>query len=392
MKYNFGNCTLDSDVRELRVGGNAVELEPQVFDVLQFLLERRDRVVARDELMEAVWAGRVVSDATIDARISAARKAVGDSGKSQSIIRTIPKRGFRFVGEIVTPTTRVSAPESQRMTGSIRFCTSTDGTRIAFQCSGGGPPLLRAGHWLTHLEHDWHCPIWEPYLSELSRHYSLVRYDQRGCGVSDWSVADLSLDAFVADCKAVADAAELERFAIVASSQAVPVAVAFATRFPQRVTSLVLQGGFVQGRRLRSNDEERQKTAAFLTLMQQGWGVEGSPYLQAFSSLYVPDCSPEMLEALAHQQSISTSAQNAVALRQAFDSFDVTDLLDQVETPTLVVHARNDAIQPLQQGRELAARIKGGRLLILESRNHVLVPHDPAWSVFINALREHVPG
>jgi len=393
MKYEFLNLQLDTDKHEFRAGGELQALEPQVFDLLAVLLENRDRLISRDELVEKVWSGRVVSDATIDARISAARKAVGDSGESQSVIKTVPRRGFRFIAEVISGDGEgdggALAPDAQRQ--KIQFCRSFDATRIAFGRSGSGPPIVRAGHWLTHLEYDWRCPIWQPFLSELSRTYSLLQYDQRGNGLSDWQVEDLSLEAFVADLEAVVDAAGLDQFAIIASSQGVPVSVAFATRHADRVTHLVLHGGFAKGRMLRAAAAEREQAEAYMTLMRHGWGADGSPFLQAFSSLYIPDGTHEQIESLAEQQRITTSPENAVRLRRAFDNFDVTDLLPEVVAPTLITHARNDGIHPLDQGRELAASIRDAELVVLETRNHVVLRQDPTWPVFFQAVHHHIP-
>lgn len=393
MRYSFGSFCLDTQKRELSNAGKPCTIEPQVFDFLALLLENPDRVVSRDEIIQKVWSGQIVSDSTIDARVSAARKAVGDSGTAQSVIKTLPRRGFRFVAETRLEGQTVAGsgsalPEQQQV---IQFCQSEDATKIAYARSGSGPPLVRAGHWLTHLEYDWRCPIWRPYLTELGKSYSLVRYDQRGNGLSDRQIDDFSLEAFVADLKAVVDAAGLDKFAILATSQGGPVSVAFAAQYPERVTHLVLHGSFAKGRLVRDGGAEREQAKAYMTLMRHGWGVEQSPFLKAFSSMYVPDGNSEELESLAEQQRITTNPENAVKLRQAFDNFDVSELLSLITAPTLVTHARNDGIHPLDQGRMLASGIPGAELVVLESRNHVVVRHDPAWPIFFQALRRHIP-
>jgi pimeloyl-ACP methyl ester carboxylesterase len=364
-----------------------------VFDLLAVLLENPDRVISRDEVIERVWSGQIVSDSTIDARVSAARKAVGDSGAKQSLIKTLPRRGFRFIGSVqhssdalVSATGRDIAVDQQ----TIQFCKSQDKTNIAFARSGSGPPLVRAGHWLTHLEHDWRSPIWGPFLKELGQSYSLVRYDQRGNGLSDWAIEDFSLDAFVVDFKAVVDAAGLDRFPILASSQGGPVSLAFAARYPERVTKLVLLGSFARGRLLRVDASEREQAEAYMTLMKHGWGVESSAFLKAFSAIYIPDGRADELESLAEQQRITASPENAVSLRYAFDNFDVSEILPKVKAPTLVMHARNDGVHPLDQGRELAANISDAELFVLESRNHVVLKHDAAWAPFFQALHQHL--
>lgn len=393
MRYLFHDCEIDTDSYEFRAAGQLRRLEPQVFDLLAHLVQHPQRLVSRDELIETVWAGRIVSEATISSRINAARKAVGDSGTRQAVIATVPRRGIRFVAEVeeaggdgeeVPPPRPAQArPAASRQT--IRYCTSRDGTRIAFAVTGSGPPLLRAGHWLTHLEHDWHSPIWRPFLAELGERFTLIRYDQRGNGLSDREVADLSLDAFVADLEAVADAAGLDRHALYASSQAVPVAIEYAARHPGRLTGLALHGGYYQGRLLRS-PEAREQGEAYLALMRHGWGAEGSQFLQAFASIFIPDGTQEQVRSVVELQKISATADMAVRLRRAFDEFDVSGRLGEVTVPVLVVHGRNDGVHPLQQSQDMAAMLPDAQLMVLETRNHVLPPQDPVWPEFFEAL------
>ncbi len=394
MRYRFCGCALDTERREFRTPEGLKRLEPQVFDLLAYLADNPQRVISREELIERVWGGRIVSEASIDSGIFAARRAVGDDGKRQAVIATVPRRGVRFLPAVeARDPAAAGGPKASDVCGAtaqhVRLCHAPDGTRLAFGSSGQGAPLLRVGHWLTHLEHDWHSPIWRPFLEELGRTFCVVRYDQRGTGLSDHEVADLSLEAFVADLETVAAAAEPDRFALYATSQAVPVAVEYAARHPDRLTGLILHGGYAKGRLLRSEAERRQGEA-YLTLMEQGWGAAGSQFLQAFGSMFVPDGTPEQIRSLVELQRIATPAETAIRLRRAFDGFDVTERLAEVGTPTLVIHARDDAIHPLDQSREIAARIPEAELLVLESRNHVMLAHDPAWAVFFTAVRDFV--
>ena len=192
MRYRFENCDLRVGSHELYVDGTLREVEPQVFDMLRFFAENAGKLISHDELIKVVWGGRIVSDSAISARISAARSAVGDDGTQQKIIKTIPRRGFRFVAT-VRPIDDLNAKSAIQL-GSIgqdqaqraRFCQSRDGTQIAFATTGSGYPLVRAGHWLTHLEYDWHSPVWRPFLNELGKSFEVTRYDQRGNGLSDW--------------------------------------------------------------------------------------------------------------------------------------------------------------------------------------------------------------
>ena len=382
MALRFGTCELDTQTRELSRDGDRVPIEPQVFDLLHHLIENRNRVVGRDEIVHVIWRGVPVSDATIDARVHAARRAVGDSGAAQAIIRTVPRRGFRFVADVRASDTPSPSTDAQH----IRFCRSADGTRLAYARSGTGPVLMRAGHWLTHLEHDWRSPLWRPVLEAFGRSHTLVRYDQRGNGLSDWELRDVSLDAFVADLACVADAAGLNRFDLYATSQAVPTALVFAARHPERVRRLILHGGFVRGRLVRGDPAEREKGEAYLALIRHGWGQEGSQFLQAFAAIFAPDATPEQTRSFVDLQRLSTTAENAERLRRAFDEFDASAVLTRVVAPTLVMHARNDGVHPFSQGIELASGISDAEFVALESRNHVLLEHDRAWQQFFATL------
>jgi pimeloyl-ACP methyl ester carboxylesterase len=403
MRYAFLDCEIDTETHEFRSAGVPRRVEPQVFDLLRLLVENPNRLITRDELIDKIWSGRIVSEATISSRINAARKAVGDDGTRQGVIKTMPRRGIRFIAPVrseaelhaAAPNTDATERPDQgpaapfEQVQKVRFCRAPDGAHIAFATFGSGPQVVRVGHWLSHLEHDWHSPIWRPFLSELGKSFTVVRYDQRGNGLSDRNIDDFSLEAFVADLETVIDAAGLGRFAIYASSQGVPVALEYAARHPERLSCLSLHGGFVRGRLLRSQ-AEREQGEAYLALMRHGWGAEGSQFLQAFGSIMVPDGTPEQLRSLVELQRITATAETAVRLREAFDRFDVTDRLSVIEVPTLVLHGRNDGVHPLQQSLEIAAALPNAELLVLETRNHVLVRHDPMWAEFFAALRRFV--
>jgi len=394
MIYRFGDYALDTSGFELRHGDDFVPVEPQVFSILAFLIENRAQVVSSDDLIASVWNGRIVSEATLSSRISAARQAVGDSGAAQEVIKTIRSRGFRFMAEVTEienahpgKTARSNSPFSNQ---KIRFCESGDGTQIAYATIGAGPPLVRAGHWLTHLEHDWHSPVWRPLLDEFTKTFQVSRYDQRGNGLSDWAIRNTSLDAFVDDLEAVVDAAKLDRFTLYGTSQGAPIAVAYAVRHPERVSHLILHGGYVRGRTLRASEAEREQGEAILALMRHGWGKEGSPFIKAFTSMYIPDGTKEQIDSLADLQARTVSPENAVALRTAVDNFDVSELLAKVSVPTLVIHAQNDGVQPLDEGRKLAAGIKDSEFVLLDSANHAPLKQEPTWDRLFEAIREFV--
>ncbi|MHA1566273.1 MAG: alpha/beta fold hydrolase [Alphaproteobacteria bacterium] len=387
MNYRFGPCDLDVANHVLTVDGQVRQVEPQVFDLLHHLVKNPERMVSREELIDAVWGGRIVSDSAISARINAARQAVDDDGTRQAVIKTVPRRGFRFVATLqATGNTAGDKPSAAPTSQRVRFCTSRDGTQIAYATTGTGQPLVRAGHWLTHLEHDWHSPVWRPFLDKLGQRFAVTRYDQRGNGLSDWNLKNHALENFVDDFGAVVDAAGLDRFAIYGTSQGAPIAIAYAARHPERVSHLVLHGGYVRGRMLRAAADEREQAQALLTLMRLGWGKQGSPFIKAFTTMYIPDGTAEQTQSLAELQRLTTSPENAVKLRNAVDHFDATDYLAKVLCPTLVLHARNDGVHPLDQGRKLAAGITNAEFVMLESANHAILPQEPAWQTLFEAI------
>lgn len=268
----------------------------------------------------------------------------------------------------------------------VRFCLAADGTRIAFAKSGQGPPLVKTANWLNHLEFDWESPVWRHLFRALSDRHTLVRYDSRGNGLSDWAAADLSLDAMVEDLRAVVDAAGLDRFPLLAISQGCAVAVEFAVRWPERVSRLVLHGGYARGWRRRGTPESIAQREAMITLVRTGWGQDNPAFRQVFTSLFAPDATPEQVDWLNELQRVTTSPGNAARIMEAFGDLDVSDRLHRVSRPTLVLHAREDARIPHAQGRELAAGIPGSRFVTLEGRNHLLLEHDPQSRRFLEEV------
>lgn len=382
MEYHFAGCQIQTDRHEFRRAGQVVHLEPQVFDLLLVLAEQAGNLLSREAFIEKVWAGLNVSDATISARISAARAAVGDNGRDQRVIETVPRRGFRLVApvEVVDQMASAVAAPSHDPAPHIHFTRSSDGLRIAYASSGQGPPLLRAAHWLSHLELDWHSPIWRPLIDALGERHRLYRYDQRGTGLSGRDISSGRLEDFVADLKAVADAATLDRFSIFAPSQASPVALRFAAENPERVDRIILLGGYAEGRVFRDKLPEDTDEETILSLIRAGWGRRGSTFVKAFSALFMPDATPDQVDHFVQVQLESASPENAVLLRQAIDRFVVTDILHKVRAPVLLLHARGDVIHPIAQSRLLASELPDARLVTLDSDNHVPLPQHPSWA------------
>lgn len=395
VQFLFDDHVLDVERRELRRAGRLIAMEPQVFDLLVHLVRNRERVVSKDDLIEAVWHGRVVSESTLTSRINAVRKAVGDSGEAQRLIRTVQRKGIRFVGavsEAIAPgeaggTAKTEPSRVPALRHEIHFCTASDGVRIAYAEVGTGPPLLKAANWLNHLEYDWESPIWSPLLHELAAAHRLIRYDARGNGLSDWEVDDISFEAFVRDLESVVEATGIQRFALLGISQGCAVSIAYAVRHPERVSHLVLYGGFARGKRKRGSPQDIEQADAVLTLIRQGWGQENPAFRQIFTSLFIPGATAEQVQWFNELQQRTTSPENAARIRRAVDDIDVTDLLARVAVPTLVLHCRSDAGQPFEEGRTLAAGIRGARFVALEGHNHVILEGDRGWRRFLDEVK-----
>ncbi|WP_399686450.1 alpha/beta fold hydrolase [Xenophilus sp.] len=271
---------------------------------------------------------------------------------------------------------------------SLRFCTAPDRTRIAVASIGDGPPLLRAAHWLSHVEHDLVSPVWRPWLLELSREHRYIRYDQRGCGLSDRDVAAFSLDAWVGDLEAVADSLGLARFPRIGMSQGGAVAIAYAVRHPERVSLLVLLGAYARGALRRGGPPaERLEAETLVNLIRVGWGRDNPAFRQVFTNQFIPDGTPAQHQWWNELERLTASPEAAARTLEAFHQVDVTGQAQQLRVPTLVMHARGDERVPFEEGRRLAALIPEARFVPLDSRNHVLLDSEPAWPEFLSELR-----
>ena len=292
------------------------------------------------------------------------------------------------LGRSLPPEMRGKSQQLGSLEQEIHFCNTADGVRIAYATVGAGPPLVKAANWLNHLEFDWHSPIWRHFLEELARDHLLVRYDERGNGVSDWNVENLTFEAFVQDLEAVVDAIGLSRFPILGISQGGPVAIAYAVRHPEKVSRLILHGSYARGWAHRGSPHEMiERFQAYLTLTNSGWGQDNPAFRQLWTTLFLPEATQEQWHWFNDLQRITTSPENAARLLAELGQIDVVDLLPQVRVPTLVLHCRDDAVVPFESGRRLAASIPGARFVPLEGRNHLLLESDPAWLTFITEVR-----
>ena len=274
------------------------------------------------------------------------------------------------------------------MDQDIRFCTAPDGVRIAYATVGDGPPLVKAANYLTHLEHDWQGPVWRHWLRGLAQHHTLVRYDERGCGLSDREVDAFSIQAWVQDLEAVVDALELERFPLLGISQGASVSVAYAVRHPEKVSHLILYGGYARGRFHRDlTKEERLQAETMINVIRVGWGQDNPAFRQLFTTMLIPQGTQEQKDWLNELARISATPHNAATMERAFYNIDVSHLARNVSVPTLVLHSREDSGIPFEEGRHLASLIPDARFVPLDSKNHILLEEEPAWPRFLAEIQ-----
>jgi len=282
----------------------------------------------------------------------------------------------------------VTAPNAVDLRQEIRFCTASDGVQLAYSMIGQGPPLMKTGNWMTHLEYDLESPIWRHLYRELMKDHTLVRYDVRGNGLSDRTVDEISFDAYVSDLETVVDAAGITRFALLGISQGCAISIAYAVRHPERVLHLILYGGYVQGWKKRARSAaQKEEDAALLTLMRLGWGKENPAFRQLFTSQFMPGATKEQADWFNELERISVSPEMAARYVEATGEIDVTALLSQVNVPTLVLHARDDARVPFEAGRRMAAGIPGAQFVALPGCNHLFLESEPAFGQFLEHTR-----
>jgi len=288
----------------------------------------------------------------------------------------------------VSPGSRFLA--SANLKQEIRYCKAADGVRLAYATVGNGPPMLKSAHWMGHLEYDWELPISRHLLLGLAEDRTLVRYDARGNGLSDWDVREISLDAWVSDMETVADTAGLKRFPLFGFSQGCPVAIAYAARHPERVSHLILYGGFATGANKRPGltASGRERLAAMNTLVRQGWGADNPAFRQIFTSLLMPTANKDQADAFNELQRLSASPECAARYLETVGDLTVLELLSQVKAPTLVMHVRDDSLVPIKLGRELAAGIPGARFVALPGKNHVPLEQDPGVPRLFEELKD----
>jgi pimeloyl-ACP methyl ester carboxylesterase/DNA-binding CsgD family transcriptional regulator len=270
----------------------------------------------------------------------------------------------------------------------IHYATTTDGVRLAWADAGSGPPLVKAANWMTHLEDEWQSPVWQHWMRFFSEHFRFIRHDERGCGMSDARTGTLSLDQWAADLDTVIEAAQpAEPVTLLGISQGATTCALYAVRHPERVARLILYGGYARGFALRDVTVVRTYRA-MVDLVRIGWGQENPTFRQLFTSRFIPGGTPEQLQWFNELCRRTTTGEIAANLLEARAGVDVREILASVSVPTLVMHARGDEVQSVEEGRLLAAGIPGAEFIELDSRNHILLEHEPAWARFCDAVLE----
>jgi len=391
VSYEFGPFRLNPAQQLLAEGTTRVPLTPKAFQILLALVESQGQILSKEELLQQVWPDTFVEEATLAQNVFTLRKVLKDDRGTSHYIETVPKRGYRFVARVTEIGSKVLGPES-RQAGTparqeIRFCSTRDGVRIAWASVGSGYPLVKAANWLNHLDYEWESPVWKHWIAELTKHHRFVRYDERGNGLSDREVKDISLEAWVQDLETVVGSAGLDRFALMGISQGGAPAITYAVRHPERVSHLILIGAYSRGWEHRDNPEALKARHAFETLVRLDWGTKNPAFSFNFAKLYVPEnATHEHQEWFNDLRRVSASPENAARIMEACDKINVRALLPSVSVPTIVFHSDGDRAVSSDEGRILAAEIPNARFVPLSSANHLLLADEPAWAVFVEEL------
>ena len=391
--YEFASFLLDAPERRLMCRGIEISLPLKVFETLCLLVENAGHLMTKEDLLQRLWPDTVVQENSLNKNVSVLRKVLGESATGQAFIETVPRVGYRFIAPVhevpakMPATDRARHPAAPRSRQEIRFCVTEDGARIAYATVGSGYPLVKAANWLNHLDYEWESPLWRHWIDELTRHHAFIRYDERGNGLSDWDVADISLEAWVRDLETVVDAAGIEKFDLMGISQGGAVAIEYTVRHPERVSRLVLSGAYSRGWDHRQSSEGLAARRALETLVRLDWGKNAPAFSAMFTSLYIyENATAEHQQWFDELQRISTSPENAARIMETCDEINVRALLPSVSVPTLVFHCDRDRVVPAQEGRILASEIPNARFVPLTSANHLLLSHEPAWGIFVEEL------
>ena len=382
--YRFGPFHLDARERRLSRGSDQIPLHLKVFDTLLVLVENAGRLVTKQELLDTVWPGTAVEENNLNHNVSMLRKALGERATGQQYIETVPRVGYRFVAAVEAAASRAGSSDGSatKARQELRCCTTSDGVRLAYASVGNGPPLVKASNWLTHLDFEWGSPIWRHWYTALSRHHRLVRYDERGNGLSQRDVPVVNFDTWVRDLETVVDAAGLDRFPLLGISRGGPIAIAYAVKHPERVTQLVLYGAFAVGVLHVGTPEQLEARRAFESLVRLGWGLSNPAFCKTFTCRFIPEAKPEH-ERWLDELHACRRRRKTRRLMECDGAIDVRPLLSQLKVPTLVIHCDRDQVIP---PNEVACwrRIPGARTCRCGRQSDAR--GEPAWSLFLEEL------
>jgi len=390
--YEFGPFRLETREHRLVRDGRPVPLTGKAFSTLCALVGRHGTLVSKQDLMTAVWPETVVEENNLDRNISTLRKALGEQLNGEPFIETVPRVGYRFIAPVTegghqAPTVPTASTVSVPPRQEIRFCVTPDKVRLAYSTIGSGYPLVRVANCFNHLDFEWQSPIWHHWVRDIGQICSILRYDGRCNGLSQWDAEDVSFEAWIHDLETIVDAAGLDQFALLGHSQGGAVAIAYAIRHPERVSHLVLCGGYSRGAYHRDHPDAVKIRQALETLVQVNWGKTNPSFFQVVTNLYIPEsvCADDQ-SWFNDLQTVSVSTDNLVKFMRACDAINVRSLLPKLAVPTIVFHAHRDRIAPPEEGRILAAEIPGARFVPLPTGNHILLAEEPAWQIFRDEL------
>jgi pimeloyl-ACP methyl ester carboxylesterase/DNA-binding CsgD family transcriptional regulator len=274
------------------------------------------------------------------------------------------------------------------MKQQIQFCTAPDGTKLAYALSGEGPPLVMSATWLSHLELAWQSLSWQPWLDAFSREFRSLRYDQRGCGLSDRDTQDLSFEAWIRDFESTIDAAGFQQFSILATCQGGPIAIEYAARHPRRVRKIVLYGTYALGHmRWQHQPKEVEKARVLTQLIRLGWAQENHALLQIWANAFQPGGTLEHLRSWCELQRAATSGETAARLLEISFNLDVREAARKIKCPVLILHPKRDEVVPIEAGRSLVSLIPGSRFVEVDSENHMPLADEPAWPRLVSEIR-----
>ena len=398
---NFDHYRFEPRTSRLWADNDEIRLTPKAAALLAVLVARAGTPVSKHELFATVWSDRIVSDDALTTCIQELRRALGDDARNPRYIQTRHRSGYQFVGTLAggpipaathaVDTIGSARVDSRALEQRIAFASASDRTNIAYAWSGEGPPLVRAGTWLTHVQHDWDSPVWAHWLRFMSSRHTLVRYDPRGCGLSQADVGSITFDAWVGDLEAVVDRLELESFPLFGMSQGAAVAAEYAIRHPHRVTQLLLYAPAVTGWR-GSASELARRWQSMEQLVLSGWGEPNMAFPSMFAHLFLPESPPETRHWYAELQRKSASKEVAGRFMNVIAELRLFPRLKQIRVPTVVFQIAREQVLKPSSAIGIAGTIPGSRFVSIDSSNHILLEDEPGWRQFKSAFTRRVPG